>query len=146
MIKCKIPNINNVKPPYSRRLPLTHWFSIGTPSILFLLYFGLFIYRIFAFCLICILSHLHFVTFVFCLICVLLQLHYVLFAFCYICNLTDLHFVTFAFCRVGILSGLHFVCFWRFVAFAFCQICILSWILSTQHWSSKLSWCWALYN
>ena len=42
MIKCKIPNINNVKPPYSRRLPLTHWFSIGTPSIVFLFYFGLF--------------------------------------------------------------------------------------------------------
>ena len=88
--------------------------------------FGLFIFGIFAFCLICILSHLHFVTFVFCLICVLLQLHYVLFAFCYICNLSHLHFVTFAFCRVCILSGLHFVCFWRFVTFAFCQICILS--------------------
>ena len=73
--------------------------------------FGLFIFGIFAFCLICILSHLHFVTFVFCLICVLLQLHYVLFAFCYICNLSHLHFVTFAFCRVCILSGLHFVCF-----------------------------------
>ena len=31
----KIPNINNPKPPYSRPPPLMHWFSIGTPSILF---------------------------------------------------------------------------------------------------------------
>ena len=122
----KIPYINN--PKYKRNsilgVPIENQCIKGGG----LLYggFGLFIFGIFAFCLICILSHLHFVTFVFCLICVLLQLHYVLFAFCYICNLSHLHFVTFAFCRVCILSGLHFVCFWRFVTFAFCQICILS--------------------
>ena len=88
----KIPNINNPKPPYSRPPPLTHWFSIGTPSILFLLYFGLFIYGIFAFCLICILSHLYFVTFALCLICILSYLHLVRFAFCFICILSYLHF------------------------------------------------------
>ena len=107
----KIPNINNPKPPYSRPPPLTHWFSIGTPSILFLLYFGLFIYVIFAFCHICILLHLHYVSFAFCLICILSGLHFVSFAFCYICNMSVLHFVRFAFCRVF---------------FAFCQMYILS--------------------
>ena len=104
----KVLNINN--PKYSiLGVPIENQCVKGGG----LLYggFGLFIFGIFAFCLICILSHLHFVTFVFCLICVLLQLHYVLFAFCYICNLSHLHFVTFAFCRVCILSGLHFVCF-----------------------------------
>jgi len=94
--------------------------------------FGLFIFGTFVFCLIFILSHLHFVTFVFCLICVLLQLYYVLFAPCYTCNLSHLHPVTFAFCRVCILAGLHFVYFWRFVTFAFCQICISSQILKKQ--------------
>ena len=121
----KIPNINNPKPPYSRPPPLTHWFSIGTPSILFLLYFGLFIYGIFAFCLICILSHLYFVTFALCLICILSYLHLVRFAFCFICILSYLHFVIFAICRFCILSDLHFVGFLHFVClhfvkFAFC--------------------------
>ena len=64
-----------------------HSFSIGTPSILFLLYFGLFIFGIFAFCFICILSHLHFVTFVF-----LSHLYFVTFVFCHICILSHLYF------------------------------------------------------
>ena len=111
----KILNINNPKPPYSRPPPLAHWFSIGTPSILFLLYFGLFIFGIFAFCYICILSHLRFVTIALCLICILLHLQFVTFAFCYICIMSRLHFVWFAFylfltfCYICILSNLHFV-------------------------------------
>ena len=118
----KIPNINNPKPPYSRPPPLMHWFSIGTPSILFLLYFGLFIYGIFAFCLICILSHLYFVTFALCLICILSYLHLVRFAFCFICILSYLHFVIFAICRFCILSDLHFVVFLHFVCLHFVWI------------------------
>ena len=111
----KIPNINNPKPPYSRLPPLTHRFSIGTPSILFLLDFGFFIYGIFAFCLICILSHFHFVTFALCLICILSYLYFVRFAFCFICILLYLQYVGFAFCHICILSffcilsNLHFV-------------------------------------
>ena len=65
----KIPNIGNPKQPYSRPPPLTHCFSIGTPSIL---YFGLFILGIFVFCPICILSF-------FCIlsVCILSNLHFV---------------------------------------------------------------------
>ena len=66
--------------------------------------FGLFIFDIFAFCIICILSDLHFVVFAFCLICILLYLQYVGFAFCQICILSFF---------------LHFVCL-NFVKFAFC--------------------------
>ena len=116
----KIPNINNPKPPYSRPPPLTHWFSIGTPSILFLLYFGLFIYGIFAFCLIYILLYLYFATFALCLICILSYLYLVRFAFCLICILLYLQYVSFAVCQFCILSVfLHFVCM-HFVKFAFC--------------------------
>ena len=61
----------------------------------------------FAFCLICILLHLHYVsfaivTFAFCLICVLLKLHYVSLEFCYICILSPLHFVTIRLTTVGL--------------------------------------------
>ena len=116
----KIPYINN--PKYMRNsilgVPIENQCVKGGG----LLYggFGLFIFGIFAFCLICILSHLHFVTFVFCLICVLLQLHYVLFAFCYICNLSHLHFVGFAFCLVCILSVFDVLLHLHFFKFAFC--------------------------
>ena len=63
----KIPN-TKIHPPYSRPPPLTHWFSIGTPSICILefLYFCFF-----AFCSICILFHLYFVAIVFCYVCIL---------------------------------------------------------------------------
>ena len=115
----KIPNINNPKPPYSRPSPLTHSFSFGTLSILFLLYFGLFIYGTFAFCHF-FLSHLYFVTFALCLICILSYLHLVRFAFCFIYILSYLHFGIFAICRFCIFSDLHFVIFLQFIKFAFC--------------------------
>ena len=75
-----------------------------------------------AFCPICILSHLYFVTFALCLICILSYLHLVRFAFCFICILSYLHFVIFAICRFCILSDLHFVVFLHFVCLHFVWI------------------------
>ena len=82
--------------------------------------FGLFIFSIFVFCLISILSHLYFVTFALCLICILSCLHLVRFTFCFNCILSYLHFVIFAICRLCILSDLHSVIFFAFCLFAFC--------------------------
>ena len=91
-----------IQPPYSRPPPLTHWFSIGTPSICILscLYFGILYFVLFVFCPICILLHLYFVTnvfwqfvfcsFVFCRVCILnFLLYFVLFVLWNICILTD---------------------------------------------------------
>ena len=108
--KCnKIQKWQNAKIPYINNSRFKRNSILGVPiekqcvKGRGLLYggFGLLIFDIFAFCYICISSHLHFVTIPLCL-----------FAFCYTCN----------------LPHLHFVCFWRFITFAFCQICILSWI------------------
>ena len=71
---------------------------------------------LFAFCYICILSHLRFVTIALCLICILLHLQFVPFAICPICILIHLHFVGFAFCLflrfcyICILSRIPFIC------------------------------------
>ena len=92
-----------IQPPYSRPPPLTHWFSIGTPSICILefLYLG-----IFAFFSICILFHLYFVAFVFCYICIL---PICIFIFCI---LLCLYFVFFVFCHIVFCLGwLYFVLF-----------------------------------
>ena len=89
--------------------------SISKRNFFFLAYplygdFGLFIFGIFAFCFICILLHLYFVSF----------------AFCYYCIMSNLHFVTFAICSICILSGLHCVWFAFCLFLTFCYICILS--------------------
>ena len=80
--------------------------------LLSLLYFV-----VFEFCLICILSHLHFVllhyfSFAFCYICIMSHLHFVLFVFRHVCIMFHLHFVIFALCRFCILSGLFFHFVW----------------------------------
>ena len=85
--------------------PLTHSFSIGTQSILFLLYFGVFVFWYFAFCSIFILLHLYFVTFVLC------TLVFFFFVFWYYCILFHLYFVAFIFCYICILA-IYSLTFW----------------------------------